>query len=100
MRAAISPAIGWFEEFYVKKVRYTAAAREFLKRDEPIPADVQATEDIWYGPYLKYRWQEVVGGPMYTVQMSLIPDEELQSAKTWASVFDEPEDEFEPWSTL
>ena len=100
MRAAISPAIGWFEEFYVKKVRYTAAAREFLKRDEPIPADVQATEDIWYGPYLKYRWQEIVGGPMYTVQMSLIPDEELQSAKTWAMVFDEDQGEIEPWPTL
>jgi len=57
-------------------------------------------ESMSYGPYLKYRWQEVVGGPMYTVQMSLIPDEELQSAKTWASVFDEDQGEFEPWPTL
>ena len=104
MRAAISPAIGWFEEFYVKKVRFTTQAREYLKKDEPIPDDVQALEEVWYGPYLKYRWQEVTGGPAYTIQMSLIPDEELSAEKTWAAILDDDEDNKaargDPWPNL
>jgi len=104
MRDGISPAIGWFETYYVPKERYTAAAREYLKRDKPIPDDVQATETVWYGPYLKYRWQEIGGGPMYTVQMSLIPEEERGSAASWATLLDAGDDaargESAPWSSL
>jgi len=104
MQAAISPAIGWFETYYVPKERYTAAAREYLKRNKPIPDDVPITEEVWYGPYLKYRWQEIGGGPMYTVQMSLIPEEERGSAATWATLLDMGDDavqgESAPWSSL
>ena len=104
MQAAISPAIGWFETYYVPKERYTAAARAYLKRNKPIPDDVQARETVWYGPYLKYRWQEVGGGPMYTVQMSLIPEEERGSAATWATLldpgYDAAQGESAPWSSL
>jgi hypothetical protein len=103
MRAAISPAIGWFEEFYVVKTRFTAEAREYLKRDEPIPEGVPVEEEVYYGPYLKYRWQEATDGPMYTIQMSLIPDEERAAAEHWAAllgpILGAPQDE-EPWPDL
>ena len=72
-----------------------------MKRKEPVSEDVKIFEDVWYGPYLKYRWQEETGGPMYTVQMSLIPEEERNAAKTWEAVFDEGEDQSgAPWSSL
>jgi len=104
MRDGISPAVGWFETYYVSKERYTAAARAYLKRNKPIPDDVPITEEVWYGPYLKYRWQEIGGGPMYTVQMSLIPEEERGSAATWATLLDVGDDavqgESAPWSSL
>jgi hypothetical protein len=101
MRSAISPAIGWFEEFYVKKTRYTAQAREYLKRDKPIPDDVQALEDVWYGPYLKYRWQEITSGPQYTIQMGLIPADERAAAEQWAAILGEERDEDRaPWPLL
>lgn len=92
MRAAISPAIGWFEEYRIKKTRYTAEARAYLMRNEPIPPDVQAFEDVWYGPYLKYRWQEETDGPAYTIQMTLIPYDELSA--------EDEESPTAPWANL
>jgi hypothetical protein len=103
MRAGMSPAIGWFEEYYVKKTRITAQARQYLKRNEPIPEGVPLLEEVWYGPYLKYRWQETTDGPMYTIQMSLIPEDEIQAAKAWAAILGDESEEEEarnPWPDL
>lgn len=76
MRAAISPGVGWFEEFYIEKVQLTREARKYIMRGEKPPEDVPTFEGLIYGPYLKYRWQEMTGGPQYTIQMGLIPEGE------------------------
>ena len=48
------------------------AARQYLKRGEPLPEEVPMFEGILSGPYLKYRWQEESDGVQYTIQMGQI----------------------------
>lgn len=79
IRAAISPAIGWYEEYYIEKVRLNRQVLPYLKRGEELPPGVEVVEGVVYGPYLKYRWQEATGGPQYTIQMGLVPEEERGS---------------------
>jgi len=75
MRSAIASGRGWFEWFFIprKGRRYTEEARAYLKRDEPIPPDVQVYEEEDtqpYGPYLRYRWYEG-GGRKKPIKYSL-----------------------------
>ncbi|GHO88246.1 hypothetical protein [Dictyobacter formicarum] len=93
IRAAISPAIGWFESFYIEKVRLSQEARAYLRKGKDIPPGVDLFEGIIYGPYLKYRWQEESDGAQYTIQMGRIDgrspqDEEKQErgSEPWPSL--------------
>ncbi len=74
IRAAISPARGWYEEFYIEKVRLSREALKYLKKGQELPPGVELFEGVIYGPYLKYRWQEETGGPAYTIQMGITPE--------------------------
>lgn len=74
MRNAIAEGRGSFEWYYVKRPRqYTPEAKEYVKREEPIPSDVQVYEEEdqppW-GPYLRYRWWE--GKERYSIGLGHI----------------------------
>jgi hypothetical protein len=75
MRSAIASGRGWFEWFFIPRSRrYTEEARAYLKREEPIPPDVQVyieeEDEHPYGPYLRYRWYEG-GGRQKPIKYSL-----------------------------
>jgi hypothetical protein len=73
MRSAIASGRGWFEWYFIPRTRrYTEEARAYLKREEPIPPDVQEYEEDTrpYGPYLRYRWYEG-GGRKKPIKYSL-----------------------------
>jgi hypothetical protein len=68
-------------------------------RGEKPPEDVQLTETVAYGPYLKWRIREsgIKGAPIVTVQMGLIPDDELAAAKQWAEILGLDGDDNDAW---
>jgi hypothetical protein len=100
IRGAISEGIGWFEEFYVKKWRANPEALAYVARKEPIPEGVPLSVPYLCGPYLKYRWRESGYGPIYTISMGRIPDDELAAAEQWANITQQEEDSSNPWPNL
>jgi hypothetical protein len=96
IRGTISEGIGWFEEFYVEKWRANPEALAYVARHELVPEDVPLSVPYLCGPYLKYRWRESGYGPIYTISMGRIPDDELAAAEQWASITQQ-DDDGEPW---
>ncbi len=88
MRDTIATGSGWLDEFYITKFRFTAEAREYMKKGKPIPEDVELFEPVVYGPYLKYRWREEKNE--YTISMGLIPEGEpppsLEDEEPWPNL--------------
>lgn len=74
MRNAITDGRGWFEWYYVKRPkRYTPEAAAYLRREEPVPEDVQMYEEddrTPWGPYLRFCMYE--GGIQYRIGMGHI----------------------------
>ncbi|GCE32224.1 hypothetical protein KDA_77080 [Dictyobacter alpinus] len=81
LRAAISPATGWYEMYYIEKVQISREARKYLREGKEIPPEIDPIEGVVYGPYLKYRWQEETNGPQYTIQMGRLEESSPQDSQ-------------------
>lgn len=52
---------------------------ECLRDHKPIPRRLkeEATQEMSYGPYYKYRWREGSNSPIYTISLGRLSDEKL-----------------------
>jgi hypothetical protein len=96
IRAAITRGNGWIEQFYVHKpgwkpeiIKLAYAFWQERKQGTPVPPEIaeylrdrkpiplrlkeEATQEMSYGPYYKYRWREG-NSPIYTISLGRISE--------------------------